>query len=294
MSQHDYVIGNDTAANVRADINTALLAIASNNSGASAPATTYANQWWYDSTNDILKIRSEANDAWISVAKLNQTSKQFFPIVGGVEVTATGTELNFVDGVTSAIQTQLDAKAALASPALTGVPTAPTASNGTNTTQIATTAFVLANGGAAGEVSFFAMSSAPTGWLKANGAAVSRTTYAALFTAIGTTFGVGDGSTTFNLPDLRGEFARGWDDGRGIDSGRAFGSAQTDAFQGHFHQSQTGNNSALGGNYTIGATAYSTTTNLVKGAITDATYGTARIASETRPRSIALLACIKF
>jgi hypothetical protein len=113
MSQHDYVIGNDTAANVRADINTALLAIASNNSGASAPATTYANQWWYDSTNDILKIRAEANDAWISVAKLDQTLDQFFPIVGGVEVTATGTELNFVDGVTSAIQAQIDAKAPL-------------------------------------------------------------------------------------------------------------------------------------------------------------------------------------
>jgi len=101
MSQHDYVIGNDTAANVRADINTALLAIASNNSGASAPATTYANQWWYDSTNDILKIRAEANDAWISVAKLNQTSDQFFPIVGGVEVTATGTEINKLAGVTA-------------------------------------------------------------------------------------------------------------------------------------------------------------------------------------------------
>jgi hypothetical protein len=167
MSQHDYVIGNDTAANVRADINTALLAIASNNSGASAPATMYANQWWYDSTNDILKIRSEANDAWISVATLNQTSKQFFPIVGGVSVTATGTEINklaglattavelgYVTGVTSAIQTQLNAKAALASPALTGTPTAPTASNGTNTTQIATTAFVLANGAATNKQTF--------------------------------------------------------------------------------------------------------------------------------------------
>jgi hypothetical protein len=152
MSQHDYVIGNDTAANVRADINTALLAIASNNSGASAPATMYANQWWYDSTNDILKIRSEANDAWISVAKLNQTSKQFFPIVGGVEVTATGTEMNYLSGVTSAIQTQLNAKAPLASPALTGTPTAPTATVGTNTTQIATTAFVLANVPAAGSM----------------------------------------------------------------------------------------------------------------------------------------------
>lgn len=146
MSQHDYVIGNDTAANVRADINTALLAIASNNSGASAPATTYANQWWYDSTNDILKIRSEANDAWISVASLNQTSKQFFPIVGGVAVTATGTEMNYLVGVTSLIQTQLGLKAALASPALTGTPTAPTASFGTNTTQVATTAYADARG----------------------------------------------------------------------------------------------------------------------------------------------------
>lgn len=154
--------------------------------------------------------------------------------------------------------------------------------------------WVTPSGIPAGAVAAFAMNTAPTGWLKANGAAVSRSTYATLFTAIGTTFGVGDGSTTFNLPDLRGEFIRGWDDSRGIDSGRSFGSAQTDAFQGHFHQSQTGNNSTAGGNYTIGSTAFSTTNNLVKGAITDATYGTARIASETRPRSIALLACIKF
>ena len=63
-------------------------------------------------------------------------------------VTATAAELNHTSGVTSAIQTQLNAKAALASPALTGVPTAPTASNGTNTTQIATTAYVTANKGA--------------------------------------------------------------------------------------------------------------------------------------------------
>ena len=64
--------------------------------------------------------------------------------IGGTAITATAAELNFVDGVTSAIQTQLDAKAALASPALTGTPTAPTAAVATNTTQIATTAFVNA------------------------------------------------------------------------------------------------------------------------------------------------------
>lgn len=188
MAQHDYVIANDTAANVRADINSALQAIASNNSGATAPSTTYANQWWYDTSTDTLKIRSEANDAWISVAVLDQTTDQAFPIVGGTTVTSTGTELNLVDGsvagtivnskaviygaagqvnattlqiagtnitataaelnfvsgVTSAIQTQLNAKANLASPTFTGTPAAPTAAVGTDTTQLATTAFVNA------------------------------------------------------------------------------------------------------------------------------------------------------
>ena len=86
-----------------------------------------------------------------------------------------------------------------------------------------------------GTVLYFAGRTAPAGWLKANGAAVSRTAYAALFAAIGTTYGAGDGRTTFNLPDLRGEFIRGWDDGRGVDAGRVFGSAQAHALQSHQH-----------------------------------------------------------
>ena len=83
----------------------------------------------------------------------------------------------------------------------------------------------------AGDIAYFAMNTPPTGWLKSNGAEVSRTLYAELFAAIGTTYGEGDGSTTFNLPDLRGEFPRGWDDGRGVDSGRGFGTAQLDQMQ---------------------------------------------------------------
>lgn len=67
MAQHDYVIANDTAANLRADLNAALAAIVSTNSGATAPATTYANQLWYDTTTNLLKIRSEANDAWVTL-----------------------------------------------------------------------------------------------------------------------------------------------------------------------------------------------------------------------------------
>ena len=75
----------------------------------------------------------------------------------------------------------------------------------------------------AGAYGLFFMATAPSGWLKANGQAVSRTTYATLFAAIGTAYGAGDGSTTFNLPDMRGEFARAWDDSRGVDAGRACG-----------------------------------------------------------------------
>ena len=77
-----------------------------------------------------------------------------------------------------------------------------------------------------GTVIFYAKNTAPTGFLKANGAAVSRSTYADLFAVTGTTFGVGDGSTTFNLPDMRGYFARGWADDGSIDTGRTFGTTQ--------------------------------------------------------------------
>lgn len=76
----------------------------------------------------------------------------------------------------------------------------------------------------AGTIIAYADSTPPDGWLECNGQAVSRTTYADLFAAIGTTFGAGDSLTTFNLPDLRGEFIRGWDNGRGVDVGRSLGS----------------------------------------------------------------------
>lgn len=144
----------------------------------------------------------------------------------------------------------------------------------------------------AGGVQFFAMSTAPAGWLKANGALVSRTAYAALFAAIGTTYGTGDGSTTFALPDLRGAFLRAWDDGRGIDAGRAFGNNwQWDDIRAHNHTiighvSQTAMAGAGGGGWGAGVgwpyTAASST-------VIQNTGGT-----ETRPPNMALLACIKF
>lgn len=95
-----------------------------------------------------------------------------------------------------------------------------------------------------GVLGFFATTTAPAGWLKANGASVSRTAYAALFARIGTTYGNGNGSSTFNLPDMRGEFVRGLDDGRGVDSGRSLGSAQSSQNLSHTHTGTTGNQSA--------------------------------------------------
>lgn len=99
----------------------------------------------------------------------------------------------------------------------------------------------VSNSELVGQVSAFARPKAnmPAGWLYCDGSNVSRVVYQELFDAIGTTYGAGDGSTTFKLPDLRGEFIRGWDDGRGIDSSRALGSYQTDTFESHTHTAST-------------------------------------------------------
>ncbi len=90
-----------------------------------------------------------------------------------------------------------------------------------------------------GTLRFFGRPTAPEGYLVCNGEAVSRSTYANLFEAIGTCFGEGDGETTFNLPDCRGEFIRGWDAERGVDKDRQIGSYQTDAIQSHSHSGST-------------------------------------------------------
>lgn len=186
--------------------------------------------------------------------------------------------------------------ATLASPAFTGVPTAPTQSAADNSTKIATTAYAdrsATNAVAAapampsGAVAHFAMATPPTGWMEANGAAISRATYAALFTAIGTTFGAGDGSTTFNLPDLRGQFVRGFDNGRGVDTGRTFGSAQADQIIAHTHTVGGVNSYIVNGGTGLSANIGSGSF-LNYGAMSNGGGGT-----ETRPKNIALLVCIK-
>ena len=165
----------------------------------------------------------------------------------------------------------------------------------------------------AGVVNYFARASAPVGYLKANGAAINATTYANLATALY----VGDSlnatalfgykctdalnpSTTRSisgeyivLPDLRGEFIRGWDDSRGIDSGREFGTSQGDSFKSHYHYYRYigfDNSNNVNGT-TGGGLRYAAGDDLgVGGYNWDSTTG----GTETRPRNISLLACIKY
>jgi len=90
MAQHDYVIANANGATVRADINNALLAISSTNSGSSEPSTPYAYEMWVDTTNNLLKLRNAANSAWITLG-VSITASNTVDIDGGaIDGTAIG------------------------------------------------------------------------------------------------------------------------------------------------------------------------------------------------------------
>ena len=152
---------------------------------------------------------------------------------------------------------------------------------------------------AAGSVMWFAATRPPEGWLVADGSRLLRTAYPALFAAIGTAFNQsGDGAQYFRLPDLRGEFVRGWDGSRGIDSGRAFGSAQADEFRSHKHAMPiSGNSDDMFENLSDTKRIRVT---LVNDSDWNNVFGyhkddyTASGGTETRPRNIALLPIIKY
>ncbi len=139
---------------------------------------------------------------------------------------------------------------------------------------------------APGTVQWFAAQTPPYGWLECNGSAVSRVTYANLFAVIGTTYGAGDGSTTFHLPDLRGEFIRGWDHQRDMDKNRIFGSVQESTLFGGAAASD-GYSHIVEGREMLSSKIYSD-------------YGsekyssTGRFQSRIRPHNVALLPIIKY
>jgi microcystin-dependent protein len=149
----------------------------------------------------------------------------------------------------------------------------------------------------------FGGSSSPTGFLACDGSAISRTTYSTLFTAIATTWGVGDGSSTFNVPDLRAMFLRGTGShgtanmAKGTDfSAPAVGTIEDDQMQDHRHNTPMSPGTALQGysSYQIGNHAYSTTYDFVSTSPIEAnSQGTPRTGDETRPVNASVLYVIK-
>lgn len=286
--------------------------------GTSAPTTPYNGQLWVDTNTNppILKVYNGATFTTVSflpgssVATSPSGTAPSSPALGQLwlDTSQTPDELKVYDGanfvrvdplgitdtaaaakylqITNAATTYL----ALSGGTLTGNLTL--TGNPTTTNMASNKGYVDAQIAAipaatdqtpAGTVIYTATSTAPTGYLKADGLAVPRSTYATLFAAIGTTFGVGDGSTTFNLPDLRGEFIRGWSDGHTVDSGRTLGSNQADSLKSHFHNYLS--NGAAGNSVTGGPTAIN---DGQQNTDTDPFGG-----DETRPRNVSLLACIK-
>ena len=101
MAQHDMNIANQGFPATRADLNNALQALVSNSSGTSAPSTTFANQWWYDTTNNKMYLRNEANNAWIEVFTLDQTNNEWQLTTGVVQAKdSDGLAIKTDDGTT--------------------------------------------------------------------------------------------------------------------------------------------------------------------------------------------------
>lgn len=117
MSQHDFTIANQTASSARSDINNALQALVSNNSGASAPTTTYANMWWYETDTNLLKQRNENDTAWINVAYVNQSTNKFEILDDTKVVTTSGTQVGILgDQATATWETGTGTTESLVSP----------------------------------------------------------------------------------------------------------------------------------------------------------------------------------
>jgi len=408
MAQADGTIQNDTGSNVRSDLNNNFAACFSNNSGSSAPSTTYAYMWWADTANGLLKLRNGGNTDWITVGSLTTANLALAPqasptftgnvtIAAGtvslpslrftgdndtglysaaantVNVTAGGTLSHAFTSTYSTANVPIRVPDGSASaPSLTntgdentgiffgaadevsistgGTERAQFDSNGlsvlaqksvryydsdsshyvelkaaSTVTSNVTLTLPTSDGDAdqflktdgSGNLSFasigsgslvptasvfaLATSTVPSGYLECDGAAVSRTTYADLFAAIGTTYGSGNGASTFNVPNLRGEFIRGWDNGRGVDSGRTLGSTQSDENKSHNHTiTDPGHNHQVNINvYQQGAGPNASTDMANRAGNTTSSTSTTGISlaasggTESRPRNVAMMYVIK-
>lgn len=139
MSQHDFNIDNQTAPAFRSDLNNALEALGTLSSGATAPSTTFANMIWYDTAANILKMRSENDDAWINVGYLCQSTNKFCILDDTNVVTTGGTQAGLLgDQATSAWEAGTSTTESLVSPAKVASAIATLGVSGLASTQVFT------------------------------------------------------------------------------------------------------------------------------------------------------------
>ena len=283
MATHDYVIANASGAAVRADLNNALATIASNNSNSTDPATTFAHQWYVDTGDDTLKLRNAANDGYTNVSAVGGIGTANLGLALAASPTFTG---DVVINSTSALQ--------LPSGTTAQRPTSPTNGDIRYNSTIsefegyANSAWTSIGGRLVGEIIAYPNATIPDGWLECNGQSTSG--YSALAAVCGA-----------NVPDLRGEFIRGFDNGKGTDSGRTLLSTQAAAFASHTHTltdpghshtetravSRTVSDGGVNGAQVASLSSPQTSTETT--GITIGSEG----GTETRPRNIALIYIIK-
>lgn len=258
---------------------------------------------------------SEHNHLWKeSALKTNHILQRGVPLWGSDKTYSAGDVVNHSGRLYQALATNTNSAPSL-----------------TNTNWLAYATYAEVRSAAPpGEIAGFNMISAPTGWLKCNGAAIPVASYPDLTNAIFCGAGAnataehsyrctdsGNPSSTRNvtgsfivLPDYRGIFGRGWDDGRGIDTARnatnGFYTSQLDAFQGHHHayfiaEVPRGTATPAQNVDNVSANAFAQnfadsnpTNRRIRQPIADGSNGTPRTAAETRPRNLAELICIKF
>jgi len=304
---HDYNIADQVGASFRADLNNVLGDIQSTNSGTSVPTSNVVGKLFVNTSNNTLNICTNA-------------STPTYLLLGKTDVAnmghATTASPSFTGTITSAGDIVMSGTGSLQLPTGTTAqrPTAATGDIRFNTTLSQFEGYngaawgEIANGVPAGSIFSFASTTVPSGYLECNGAAVSRSTYATLFATISTTFGTGDGSSTFNLPDLRGQFVRGWANNASNtgDDGRSFASSQADQNKthghtasvtdpGHKHVTKGHGTQDDGGSNVTGSTSGGSSSTSMNDANTGITVSVASDGgAEVRVKNIALMYVIKF
>jgi len=301
---HDYNIADQVGATFRADLNNVLGDIQSTNRGSSEPTTKVNGKLWVNSNNNTLNMYDGTN--FINLGKIDTAEMGH----------ATTASPSFTGTINSAGDIVMSGTGSLQIPKGTTAqrPTPATGDIRFNTTLTQFEGYngsawgEIANGVPAGSIFTFASTTVPSGYLECNGAAVSRSTYATLFATISTTFGSGDGSSTFNLPDLRGQFVRGWANnatGTG-DDGRSFASSQADQNKthghtasvtdpGHKHVTKGHGTQDDGGSNVTGSTSGGTSSTSMNDANTGISVSVASDGgAEVRVKNIALMYVIKF